>query len=97
MMENNFDMWLDKPEITGQFIIRNACTIIKPPRKGSRIIFVMGVLALPENSEWKGEHQYIAVGSGNTLKVFPESAVDLTDKISGLRADQVLTSKLWRV
>lgn len=86
-----------EPEITGQFIIRNACGGAEP-RKGHRTVLVMGVLALPKTSLWKGEHQYVVAGTGDTLKVFPESAVDLTDQLVGYRADQVFTlSKLWRV
>lgn len=99
----DLDRWLaggpleDKPEITGQFIIRDACGGIEP-REGHRTVFVMGVLALPKTSLWKGEHQYVVAGDGDTLKVFPESGVDLTDKLAGLRVDQVFTlSKLWRV
>jgi hypothetical protein len=58
---------------------------------------VFGAVAVPDNFELKGEHQYTVIGTGNTLNILPESEIDLTDKIVGLRADQILTSKLWRV
>lgn len=86
------------PEITGQFVIRDACTAVKPPKKGGRVVLVMGVLALPKTSVWKGEYQYVVAGVGDTMKVFPESGVDLTDQLAGYRADQVFTlRKIWRV
>ncbi len=86
--------------ITGQVVVRDTNTRAMT-EDGTldkrKLVFIMGVLAVPDNFELKGEHQYTVVGSGNDLTILPESAIDLKDRICGLRADQVLTSKLWRV
>lgn len=97
-MANEMTDWEDilnlrKPEITGQFILRDSVK----DEDGRRIMMVVGVIAVPEGSELKSEHQYTVTGSDSVLNILPDSK-DVKEDIAGMRADQILCRlPLWRV
>jgi hypothetical protein len=64
--------------ITGQIIVRDVGEVHNPSvkklaGKGRKLVMVFGILAIPENSELKGEHQYPVFGdNSNVVRIAEE-------------------------
>ncbi len=82
--------------ITGQLFIRNSGDSLD--ESGRKLIMVVGVLAIPENTFLKGEHQYTVVGNDDgQLTILSDGVVDLTEQARGYQIGHLLTQPLWRV
>jgi len=58
---------------------------------------VFGVLALDENSNLKGEHQYTVVGGGGSLRFDDRDGKDMTARSIGNTPDGLLREPIWKV
>lgn len=89
--------------LTGQLIFRE--TNAPPPRKGHRIMMVCGVIAVPDDWQIKGEHQYIVTDhvhpdtfpSHEDIHIHLESETDLTSEIRGITLNGLIMKPLWKV
>lgn len=65
-----------------------------------RLFMVIGVVAVPKDCEWKGEHMVpvMSLDNGETLHTIVDDQMDFEEKIPrGFGADQILTGEFWRV
>ena len=90
--KSNKDPW-----VTGHFFLRRR----GPAPDGSKrqLCMVVGVVAIPEDCEWKSEHMVpvVSMDGGCHLELIVEKQEDFTEKIPrGLGADQILTGRYWR-
>lgn len=88
--------------ITGQIFFRDTAKgEIAPP--GKKLVMFIGIVAVPEDSEIKGEHQYTLCGREDKnilmtgLTVLNSSGVDLTKIAAGNSIGQLLTQPIWRI
>lgn len=84
--------------LTGQLIFRD--TGAPSHRKGHKLMMVCGIVAVPDDTIIKGEHQYViteGLGGEADVHIHFNTEVDLTDQLSGLCLDGMVTSPLWRV
>ena len=89
--------------IKGQVVFRE--TRDKAPGDRRRLFMVVGIIAVPENVEIRGEHQYTIFGTTNDILHFPtlpltidiSSAKDVRSISEGLAMGQLLTEAMWRV
>ncbi len=83
--------------LAGQLIFRE--TTMKPPDAGRKLIMVRGIVAVPNDWQGKGEHQYVVTGcvDGVTnIHIHFDTEIDLTEHIEGLTLDGLIKSPLWR-
>lgn len=73
--------------ITGQLFLRDKG---RGPN-GKRLMMVVGVIGVPEDTDLEGEHQYTI--SNLTLC----DGVDLSERVRGFGASNLLTESIWRV
>lgn len=81
--------------LTGQLIFRDSAQ--PSPRDGCKLMMVCGVIAVPLDFPFKGEHQYVISGGSGNLYVHLGTEVNLTEQISTMTLCQTITSPLWRV
>jgi len=71
--------------------------------KGKKLMMFIGIVAVPEDTEIKGEHQYILFGREEKplqmtgLTVINQTGQDLTKEVAGWAIGQVLSLPIWRV
>lgn len=89
--------------ITGQLFFRDTPKETHGPAgPGRKLMMVVGILAVPEDMEIKGEHQYVACGTKPVdgmirLVIATESGViDRTKEAAGYAAGQLLTQGIWQ-
>jgi len=65
---------------------------------GRKLYAVIGVMAMPEDCPWKGEHQVPAfvVEDGKVMGLGIGEETDLTDLAKGMNAGSLLTQPIWR-
>lgn len=93
--------------ITGQIFFRDVFYRPKgaasPAPEGKKLMMFIGVVAIPEDTEIKGEHQYTIVGREEKslqmtgLTIMNGTEQDLTKQAAGYNLDSVLRLPLWRV
>ncbi len=62
---------------------------------GRKLMMVCGIIAVPDDTIIKPEHQHVVVGNSAFLAISPE-AIDRTEMAAGLCADGLLTQQIWR-
>lgn len=89
--------------ITGQLFFRDTPKEAHGPAgPGRKLMMVVGILAIPEDMDLKGEHQYVVSGVKLTdeilrLGVHTQSGViDRTKEAAGYAAGQLLTMGIWQ-
>jgi len=98
--------WIDsgkppKADITGMVFVRDAYD--RPQADGRRLVMLVGVLAVPKDTDLPAEHQFVVMGSDlpETLRlhIMKDQRVDHTDdpQTRGMRLEQILLLPLWRV
>jgi hypothetical protein len=75
----------------GQVVLREA-----GQKDGKKLFMVIGVLALDEDTDLKGEHQYTVAGTDEGLSILAHGD-DLRDCLRGRNANDILTSRIWRI
>lgn len=65
---------------------------------GRRLLMVVGVIAVAEDSPLQGEHQYVVLGPGDglVLNVMKDYAVNRTQEARGMTPDCLLCEPMWR-
>ena len=92
----------DEKFVTGQVLFREASRG-KPVGidigTGRRLVSFAGIIAVPEDFEFKGEHQYVITGnsSGSILAIHPETGIDRTERVRGYTLGGTLLETIWRV
>jgi len=98
---------VSKYQITGQIIFRqNKQSIdhkdsIVPDDK--KLMMFVGVVAVPKNTDIKGEHQYTIVGEEikglfkTSLEILNSSEINRKDQSQGLALGQLLEQPIWRI
>jgi len=88
--------------ITGQLIFRNTGGQVPNgdvsiPQQNRSIFMVVGLIAVPDVCEYKGEYQYVVTGSskGDQLQIH-HPGIDRTKEIRSMCADGMLTHQIWR-
>ena len=84
--------------LIGQLIFRD--TGQPSNREGYKLMIVCGIISVPNNTQLKGEHQYIVAGSyvdDMSIKIYPESEINLIENLRGVTLDGMIKSPLWRV
>ncbi len=89
--------------ITGQLFFRDTLKEAHGPAgPGRKLMIVVGILAVPEDMNIKGEHQYVASGAKLVdgmirLGIATESGViDRTKEAAGYAAGQLLSEPIWQ-
>jgi len=89
--------------ITGQLFFRDTLKESRGPAgPGRKLMIIVGVVAVPEGMDLKGEHQYVVSGAMLTdeilrLGVYTKSGViDRTEEAAGYSAGQLLTQGIWQ-
>lgn len=92
-----------KNHITGQLFFRDTPKEAHGPAgPGRKLMMVVGILAVPEDMDIKGEHQYVVSGAKLVdgmirLGIATESgAIDRTKEAAGYAAGQLLTMGIWQ-
>lgn len=84
------------PEITGQLFFRDvAGKDDGRTADGRKLMLVCGIIAVPENTVIKPEHQHTVVGNTAFLAISPE-AIDRTELARGHSIGDLLTQSIWR-
>ncbi len=90
--------------VTGQVIFREA-TEQAPNGSDRKLMMVVGLIAVPRDYPFKGEHQYtissplLPLLSGRasaTLVVHEQTGVDRTEDARGMDLGYLLTQPIWR-
>ena len=82
-------------KVTGQVIFRNHGPV--PTKDGRKLMSVVGIIAVPEDFEFKGEHQYVITGDDSEIfMIHPETAIDRTKIAQGNGIGNLLTEPIWR-
>lgn len=91
----------------GQLMFRDGSAGIGIPEapKGKKLMMVFGIMAIPEDTLLKPEHQYTIAGhevhEPNIMlgrwHIMLDSGVDRTDYHKGLDVSGLLTSPIWKV
>lgn len=88
--------------ISGQIFFRETSKEVKSP-PGKKIVMFVGMIAVPEDAEIKGEHQYTLCGREEKiipmtgLTVMNSSGRDLTKQAAGHSIDGLLKQPMWSV
>lgn len=89
--------------ITGQLFFRDTPKEAHGPAgPGRKLMMVVGIFAVPEDMDIKGEHQYVVSGAMLTdeilrLGVHTKSGViDRTKEAAGYAAGQLLSQGIWQ-
>lgn len=83
--------------LTGQIIFRDSD---KETDDGYKLMMICGVVKVPKDFRFQGEHQYTITGcvNGNThLQLHVDTEHDLTDKLRGMTLNGMVFSPIWRV
>lgn len=89
--------------ITGQLFFRD--TPQNPNNSagpGRKFMMVVGIVAVPEDMDIKGEHQYVVSGAMLTDEILrlgvhtQDGVIDRTKEAAGYAAGQLLTLPIWQ-
>jgi hypothetical protein len=84
-----------KNMVTGQVVFRDAGNA--PTNDGRRLMSFVGLIAIPDGFEFKGENQYVVTGnSDGVLMLHADTEIDVSDKSQGSNIGQLLTKPMWR-
>lgn len=99
---------MTNPNITGQLFFRDATARDEnglsgfKTKDGRKLMMVCGVIAVPEETVIKPEHQHVVIGNAGTpsgdsgyLTIMPH-AIDRTEMARGNSIDGLLTQAIWR-
>lgn len=87
---------MSNPTVTGQIIFRETGANA-PTHDGRKLMMLVGVIAVPENFPFKGEHQYtISSGTGLVFIALPESEIDRTQECRGNDLGDMMMEPIWR-
>lgn len=82
--------------VTGQVIFRDAGKN-KASKDGRKLLMVVGVIAVSEDTKVKGEHQYVVVGqSVEQLVVLLDTEMDRSEESKGHALGSLVTLPIWR-
>ena len=91
--------------ITGKILLRDVYVPkgeTSPAPKGKKLMMFTGIVCVPEDTEIKGEHQYIVYGQeqedlrSTGLVIMNDSAEDLTKQVAGYDIGSTLKMPIWR-
>jgi len=89
--------------ISGQIFLRDARGNTKDMDGSDRkLMMVVGIIAVPKDTNFKSEHKYTVAGDSDTfggkpgLVIHPDSE-DLTKLAEGMAAGSMLTQPIWRI
>ncbi len=87
----------EESHVTGTLIFRDSSGPTRT-EDGRRVMMVFGVIAVPDEFQPQGEHQYVVVGDkeGKSLTVLKDGAKKIDEKYHRYRPDQLLCSPIWR-
>jgi len=81
--------------VTGQVVLRDAGPA--PTKDGRKLLMIVGVIAVPSDFEFLGEHQYTLSGSADgDMRLHIESEKDVTALARGHSLGGLLTEPMWR-
>lgn len=89
--------------ISGQLFFREQGPAMELDMTYRQIFGVSGIIAIPNDSFIKPEHQYSLAGletkseGGIIIGIDPETAIDLEEKARGMNIGQLLTRPIWRI
>ncbi len=84
--------------ITGQVIFRDVGTTTERLDGTDRQLkMIFGLVAVPESMGFKGEHQYTINGFNDSLKIFKDSEIDVSEQTKGNTPDGILKEPIWRI
>jgi hypothetical protein len=94
-----------KNHITGQLFFRDTLSdsSVDAAGPGRKLMMVVGIIAVPEDTEIKGEHQYVVAGGNldnNFIQlglVTHKGVIDRTEAARGLTIGSLLTKEIWQV
>lgn len=83
--------------VTGQLIFRDAA-MHAPTNDGRKLMMVVGIVAVPRDFEFKGEHQYEVNGTPDgKLTVHLETGNTLDGRVSrGCSLGSLVMEPIWR-
>lgn len=90
---------MPKPQITGQVIFREVDAPIQN-RPGKKLMMVVGIVEVPEDFKFQGEHQYVIAGDTtekHTKILFHNDGKNVAKQISHMDADQMLLAPIWQI
>lgn len=82
----------DRMDVTGQIITRHTGESLN----GKKLLVVVGIIAVPEDTHLEDDHQYTVAGTDQLLTILPDG-VDRVKECRGQTASGILTSPIWRV
>lgn len=89
--------------ITGQLFFRDTPKGASGPAgPGRKLMMVVGIVAVPEDMDIKGEHQYVVSGAMLTSEILrlgvhtQDGVLDRTKEAAGYAAGQLLTMPIWQ-
>ena len=90
---------MPQPQIKGQIIFRDVDADVKN-RPGKKLMMVVGVVEVPDDFKFKGEHQYVIAGdtTENHTKILIHSkGKNMSKEINHADADQMLLLPIWQI
>ena len=89
-------------DITGQIIFREIGSADRMlPGANKKLMIIFGIVAIPNESDFKGEHQYEINGDADEnftqLFVPMKNCIDRSDETIGDSPTVILKSPIWRV
>lgn len=86
--------------ITGQLFFRETAQEA-PDKPDHKLLMVVGIIAVPNDSKLCGEHQYVVTGKERSdciaIAAHTRLGVDRTDMARGLGLGSLVTQPIWRV
>jgi hypothetical protein len=89
--------------VTGQLFFRDTPKDTNSPAgPGRKLMMVVGIVAVPENMDIKGEHQYVVSGAMLTDEILriglntKNGVIDRTKEAAGYEAGSLLKQAIWQ-
>ncbi len=92
----------EKKKISGQLFFRDVGSAEHLPEgKGKKLMAVTGIIAVDNDTDFYGEHQYCISGEERAgvsqIDIHMRLKRDLTGHVEGKSLNQLLTMQIWRI
>jgi hypothetical protein len=84
-----------KNMVTGPVVFRDAGNA--PTNDGRRLMSFVGLIAIPDGFEFKGEMQYVVTGNADgVLMLHAHTGIDVSEQSKGNNIGGLLTKPMWK-